>query len=120
MMVLLAAAPACLGDTTDPTQPMDTGALGSPKVTRTVHDRVVYGVTQTKQNDFSQTFHVEEACFGCSITAMHHFDGQFDQITVFSDQTGEQLCAVTLGPKIDTIRIDNCDILNDTKSLAAM
>lgn len=120
MVVLLAAAPACLGDTTDQTQPVDTGVLGSPKVTRSVHDTVVFGVSQPRQNDFSRTFHVDEACFGCSITAMHHFDGQFEQIAVFSDQTGEQLCAVTLGPKIDTILVDTCDILNDAKSLAAM
>jgi hypothetical protein len=111
------AAPGCLGSDTDLTQPIDTGALANPKPNQSLHEQIINIAQTTVHDGIEQLRFGSQRCVECTVTVTSHFDGQVGEVVVYSDQTGEQLCTVTVGP---TIRTDNCDVLNDDKSLAAM
>jgi hypothetical protein len=110
------AAPGCLGSDTDPTQPIDTGTLANPKPAQTPHAQVLGVAHASTAGGIATTIELGAQ----TVTAVGHFDGQRGEVTVYSDGTGDELCKVTLGPTIDTVKTDNCDILNHDKSLAAM
>jgi hypothetical protein len=112
----MVAAPGCLGSDTDLNQPIDTGTLANPKPAQTPHAQVLGVAHASTRDGIATTIELGTQ----TVTAVGHFDGQRGEVVVYSDPTGEQLCAVTLGPTIDTVKTDNCDILNDDKSLAAM
>jgi len=110
------AAPGCLGSDTDLTQPINTGVIANPKPAQSPHDQVLGVAHASTREGIATTINLGAQ----TVTAVGHFDGQLGEVIVYSDPTGEQLCAVTLGPTINTVKTDNCDILNEDKSLAAM
>lgn len=103
------AGSGCLGSDTDLTQPIDTGTLANPKPNQSPHEQVInLAHTATREGSIT-TVPVGSQ----TVTAVSRFAGQVGEVIVYSDQTGEQVCAVTA-------QTDNCDILNVDKSLAAM
>ena len=83
--LVLAFAPACLGDDPDHLDPATTGGIQSPifaaSVPDTLHNRLlsqigtVIGVTGSRTrtvDDWASTVDAPEFCNGCTVTLLHH------------------------------------------------
>jgi len=115
--LVLAFAPACLGDDPDHLDPASTGGIQSPilatGVPSTLHNRLLSqegtvigtsGSLTRNNNDWASQLDAPELCTGCTVTLVHHFDGDLQIVTVFDNSTNQSLCTITVSARgmIDT------------------
>jgi hypothetical protein len=103
--LVLAFAPACLGDDPDHLDPARTGGIQSPKrvagVPDALHNRLLSQIgtvshTVAGAHDWASQLDAPELCSDCTVTLVHHVDGGLHDVTVYDDSTDVSLCTISV------------------------